>query len=399
MKLHSPLRTLLASALLAVPVGAQVLERVVAKVNGDIVTLTEFQARQVAAAQAARVTPDRLEAFLRDNNARILQEAVDELLIIQRGAELGFQLRPEYIDQIIEDIKKENGIESDEQMAEQLRREGLALSDLKRNITRSILRNQVLSREVQQKITIGDDELRAAYEQRKATEFSQAARVHLHEILVTGDAAAARAAELAARARAGEDFAALAREHSRSASRAAGGDLGVLERGDLNAELARVAFALEAGGVSDPFPSGDGYRVLKVSEAVAAQTAPFDEVKPKLQQEQQQQRFAAAYDTFIQKLREKALVDVRVREVPLEVAMPAAAPELVAPVAPAPSAPAAAAPAAPERSFAVPEVEGVTTTPQARPEKVAPPPREAAPAPSPTPSPTPGPSPSPTPER
>jgi peptidyl-prolyl cis-trans isomerase SurA len=391
MKLPSPLRTLLASALLAVPAGAQVLERVVAKVNGDIVTLTEFQARQVAAAQAARVTPDRLEAFLRDNNARILQEAVDELLIIQRGAELGFQLRPEYIDQIIEDIKKENGIESDEQMAEQLRREGLALSDLKRNITRSILRNQVLSREVQQKITIDEDELRAAYEQRKATDFSQAARVHLHEILVTGDDAAARAAELVARARAGEDFAELAREHSRSASRAAGGDLGVLERGDLNAELAQVAFALEAGGVSDPFASGDGYRVLKVSEAVAAQTAPYEEVKPKLQQELQQQRFAAAYDTFIQKLRETALVDVRVREVPLEVAMPATAPELVAPAAPATVTP----PATSERSFAVPEVEGVTTTPQARPEKVAPPPRETAPAPGPSPTPTP----SPTPER
>lgn len=395
MKLLSRIPALLASALLAVPAAADVLERVVAKVNGDIVTLTEFQARQVAAAQAARIPPERVEEFLRENNARILQEAVDELLIVQRGAELGFQLRPEYIDQVIEDIKKENGIESDEQMAAQLRREGMALSDLKRNIERSILRNQVLGREVQQKVLPSDEELRLVYEERKAAEFSQAARVHLHEILVSGEGAAARAAELVGRARAGEDFAALAREHSASPSRSAGGDLGTLERGDLNPDLERIAFALAAGDVSEPFASGDGFRILRVSEATAATVAPFDEVKPKLQQELQQKRFAAAYETFIQKLRDKALLDVRVREVPLEVAMPATAPELVgpAPISTAPPAAAPAAPPAPERSFAVPELEGVTTTPQAAPEKVAPPAREAVPAAAPTPTPRPSPTP------
>lgn len=395
MKLLSRIPALLASALLAIPAAADVLERVVAKVNGDIVTLTEFQARQVAAAQAARIPPERLEEFLRENNARILQEAVDELLIVQRGAELGFQLRPEYIEQVIEDIKKENGIESDEQMAAQLRREGLSLSDLKRNIERSILRNQVLGREVQQKVLPSDEELRLIYEERKAAEFSQAARVHLHEILVSGDGAAARAVELVGRARAGEDFAVLAREYSASPSRSAGGDLGTLERGDLNPDLERIAFALASGEVSEPFASGDGFRILRVSEATAATVAPFDEVKPKLQQELQQKRFAAAYDTFIQKLRDKALLDVRVREVPLEVAMPASAPELVGPAPISTAAPASGTPAVPERSFAVPELEGVTTTPQAAPEKVAPPAREAAPTPTPTPSP----SPTPTPEK
>src|SRR5216117_4017434 len=94
-KLLLPTLSLLA---LAGAATAEIVERVVAKVNGDIVTLSEFQARQVAAVQAAGITTeDRVERFLRDNNARILQEAVDDLLLVQKANEEGMRLRPDYV--------------------------------------------------------------------------------------------------------------------------------------------------------------------------------------------------------------------------------------------------------------------------------------------------------------
>ena len=76
---------------------AEIIERVVAKVNGDIITQSEFEARQLAAVQSARIPSEQVEAYLRQNNARILQEAVDDLLITQRAADLGIKLRPEYV--------------------------------------------------------------------------------------------------------------------------------------------------------------------------------------------------------------------------------------------------------------------------------------------------------------
>src|SRR5262245_10982321 len=129
MKPRKPLLVLLSA--LALPVPAEIVERVIAKVNGDIVTLTDFTARQVAEAQAARVTPDRVEAFLRENNARILQAAIDDVLILQKAADLGMKMRPEYIKDVIDNIKKENNVESDEAFAAQLQREGLTLDELK----------------------------------------------------------------------------------------------------------------------------------------------------------------------------------------------------------------------------------------------------------------------------
>src|SRR5918996_3704655 len=154
MKRPSAALALISSLVLAAGAPAEVLERVVVRVNGDIVTQSEFQARQVAAVQAARVPADRIEQFLRENNARILQEAIDDLLLVQRAADLGVRMSPAHIKDVIESIKKENNIASDEELNTQLRREGMSLDDLKRNIERSILTREILRRELESKMTV-----------------------------------------------------------------------------------------------------------------------------------------------------------------------------------------------------------------------------------------------------
>jgi parvulin-like peptidyl-prolyl isomerase len=373
--------------LLAAPGAGELIERVIVKVNGDIVTLTDFTARQIAAAQAARVTPNQIEAFLRDNNARILQEAIDELLIVQHAADLGVRMRPETIAEIIENIKKENNIASDADLQEQLRREGMSLDDLKRNIERSILTRQVLMREVDGKVAVTEADVRREYEARKA-DYTRPASVGLQEILVAGDeaSAAARARELVARARAGEDFAELARAHSSAPTRDAGGDLGRIARGELHPEIEQVAFGLSPGEVSEPLAVPGGYRILRVAERSEGSVVPFEEVQAELQKRLSQERRGAEYDRFLEGLRKTATIDIRVREVPLQVELPttgsileAPAEGLGGPTRLSPPAAAAPAPAAAEESE-------FSTTPQARPERVAP-----GVVPSPAPSPTPPP--------
>src|SRR4029450_6185446 len=93
-------------SLLSAPARGEILERIVAKVNGEIVTLSEFQSRQIAAAQNARISAGRGEPFLRENNARILQDAVDDLLLSQRAEEAGLKLRPEVVKDVIDGIRK-----------------------------------------------------------------------------------------------------------------------------------------------------------------------------------------------------------------------------------------------------------------------------------------------------
>ncbi|HEY6547957.1 MAG TPA: peptidyl-prolyl cis-trans isomerase [Vicinamibacteria bacterium] len=374
MRRHSFL-LVVPSLLLAVSARGEVIERIVAKINGEIITLSEFQARQIAEAQGARIPPERVQGYLRDNNARILQEAIDDMLLVQRAQDTGLKMPP--VDQYIEDIKKENKITSEEQFQEQLAREGMTLDELKRNMGRNILRRQILARDLEPKVMVTDTEVKAAYDARKQ-EFSHSATVQLREILVKGDDAQAKASELAAKARAGEDFGELAKSHSAAPSKASGGDLGKLARGEMNADLEKVAFSLPVGAVSDPIPSGEGYRVLKVEAKTDASITPFDEVKEGIRRNLGEARMNKELESYIANLREKAIIDVRVREVPQQLAGPTTAPVLrESPETPAgqPSEkPAAAQTAAPAPA----DDAEIVTTPQDRPEAVVP---EAAPQP------------------
>jgi parvulin-like peptidyl-prolyl isomerase len=365
MKPHTLFLTLASALAGATATRAEVLERVIVKVNGEIVTQSEFEARQVAAIQAGHVPAGQIEGYLRQNNARILQEAIDELLLVQKAEDLGVKIRPEYTSDVIENIKKENNIASDEALRDQLRREGLTLDEMRRNIERSILRRQVVAREVEAKVQVSEAEVRAEYEKRRQ-EFTRPAELHLQEIVVGPDALAL-AQELAARARAGEDFSALAREHSKAASRGQGGELGTLAITDLHADIRKAAAGLAPGGVSDPVAAPEGFRILRVVERSEEGLTPYDSAKAELRKHLGEERMSQEYEGYLKALRDKAIIDVRVREVPLSVSVPTAT-SILEPPEPgkevAPAAGGAAAAAAAESEF--------VTSPQSAPERIAP---------------------------
>jgi peptidyl-prolyl cis-trans isomerase SurA len=416
---------LLAPSLLLVPAfaGAETIERVVAKVNGQIITLSEFQNRQIAAAQGARVDPAGVAQFLRQNNARILQEAIDEILILQRAEDAGIRAPSAWIDEAIEGIKKENNISSDEQMQAALEREGLTLAELRGNIERGVLRRIVMQRDVQPKIEANEADVKAEYERLKPTEYTKPATVTLQEILIPEDKGGqALAQQLAEKARAGEDFQALARAHSAAPSRANGGDIGQVAQGDLHPALEKVAFGLAVGSISDPIPVEGGYRLLRVVAKTTGSTTPYEAVKDRVRDRVMMSRFDKAYDEFVAELRKNSIVELRVREVPVQLTGPipeGSLREALEPLAPggaedtpAPSAPASAsgggaegtaAPAQPAPEGSAPPGAGAqpapapagddefSTTPQAAPERVAPPPPPQKPGEQkPPPSPPPG---------
>jgi peptidyl-prolyl cis-trans isomerase SurA len=377
---------------------AEIVERVVAKVNGQIITLSEFQSRQITAAQASHVDPSGVAQFLRQNNAKILQDAVDEILILQKAEDQGLRMNPAVVDEVIASIKKDNNLGTEEQFQEALAREGLTLGELRQNIERSYTRRMVVQRDIEPRIAVSEDELRAEYDKRKASDFTKPATVSLQEILIPEEAGGrALARELVTKARAGADFQELAKTYSAAPSKANGGDIGEIAESDMSPELLKVTSALAVGGVSDPMPVASGFRVLKVTAKTAATVTPFDAAREKLRDEMMMSRFQKEYDAYMADLRKSAQVTLMVREVPLQLTGPipegsllenlepvgpapgAAAPEgpaaAPATAAPATQAPPAAAPVTQAPASAAPAGDDeIRTTPQAAPEHVAPPP-------------------------
>ncbi len=379
---------LLPSILLVAPLArGEIVERVVAKVNGQIITLSEFQARQLEAAQAAHVDAAGVGAFLRQHNARILQDAIDEVLILQKAEDADLKPPPQYIEEVLAQVRKEHNLSSQQELEAALAREGLTFGELRRNIESRIQREMIIRRDIEPKLAISDADLRAEYDSLSASEYTTPAKVTLQEIVVTDEAGGeALARQIVAKARAGEDFQALARAHSSAPSRAQGGDVGVISENDMAPALRKVAAALSVGGVSDPVRIEGGYRIIRVAARTPSVTTPFAQVREKIRDRLMTSRFEKEYDAYIQDLRKNAQIELRVREVPLQLTGPIQDSSLLEGIeGDVPGSPAAAAPAA-SAPVGLGEDE-VTMTPQAAPERVVPPTAAQPAPPSPTPAP------------
>ena len=289
---------------------------------------------------------------------------------------------------IIEDIKKENKLETDAELQEQLQREGMSMDDLKRSVERSYLRRQVLQREMEPKVAVSEEDAYAEYLARKA-EYTRPPSVTLAEIVVLGEDARAKAEALIARARAGEDFAALARAYSKAPSAKGGGELGRLNQGEMNPELEKQAFALAKGSVSEPLAQGDGFRILKLVDKTEGSVVPFAEAKEEIRRRLGEERIQKEYQAYMDTLRQKAIVSdtgprgaasalrSRARERPPRLPAPRGRPPARSrPKAPLPRRPEASGAAAP----AADEAE-IITSPQSAPERIAPPPPPGLPEP------------------
>src|SRR5439155_23470775 len=111
-------------------------------------------------------------------------DAVSEMLMVQRGKELGYKLTDEQFKSIVDNIRKENKLDSDEKFKAALKQENMTEADLRRQIERNVLVSRVQQVEVFGKIGITEDEARVYYDTH-LQEFTTPATVTLREILIS----------------------------------------------------------------------------------------------------------------------------------------------------------------------------------------------------------------------
>src|ERR1700750_772925 len=191
MKLKAVLPVVLILAATAVARG-EIIEQILVKVNGDIFTKTDLEQRQIAAlrqkGQAIDLKPSPNTAQLRkaldEITPQIMVEAIDEMLIVQRGKELGYTLSEQQFKGVVDNIRKENKIETDEQFQAALKAENMTMNDLRRNLERSMIAQKVQQNEVIAKIGVTDEEAKKYYDAH-LKEFTSSPTVTLREILVS----------------------------------------------------------------------------------------------------------------------------------------------------------------------------------------------------------------------
>ena len=267
----------------AAPASQVELPEVVARVNGTAILRDEFErAVRSAEVRAGQVVPSSLRAAVYD---RVLDRLIVFHLLLQESETRQLVIDDAEVDAEIGRIRE--GFPSEEAFQAQLVEWGTSLEELQAERRRDLRIAKLIDSDVSPRIAVGDEAVRAFYDQHP-DQFAETEAVRASHILIETGSDAAPAERDAARARAeairseaavaGADFAALAREHSDDGATApAGGELGFVTRGQTVPPFEEALFMLQPGAIGPVTESRFGFHVIRADARRDARVVPFEE--------------------------------------------------------------------------------------------------------------------------
>lgn len=294
---------------------AEIVEEIVAWVNGDIITKSELEGEEQSLISDAyrQFTGDELDRKVRQIREGLLMQLVDRKMLLhqaQRFFDVS-KMRQAFYDSFKEQQKQEHNIQTDQDLERQLAAEGMTVEQLKDQLVEMFAPQEIVRLQVGNKISIGDKELEAYYASH-AGEFVVPGQVTLREIVFraeTAEARQTRRSELEAvrqRLVAGADFAAVAQEVSESGTKAEGGLLGPLQHGELAPALDGPAWSVPVGELSSVIETEHGLHLLKVEARVDDGPKPLSEVRDVLRRRLEEQKYSGELRTYMEKVRAEA---------------------------------------------------------------------------------------------
>ena len=310
------------------PLRAEIFEQVLVKVNGDILTKSEFEQRQVSELRTrpelGNVSPTspELRKAVAEITPDLILSAVDELLLVQRGREMGWAMGDEQFNSVLANIKKTNNLDDEAKFQAALKQEGLTLVDLRRNLEKSMLISQVQRAEVTEKISVTEEEAKAYYAER-SKEFTSPSEVTLREILVEvpatdkginvaqDDEVKARTEAIRARLKAGEPFPRLAADFSAAPSRTNGGLIGPIRYDELAPEFQKLIDVMAVGDVTEPIRTTRGYQLLKLEARTESRVRSFADARADIGERVGERKRRGELLKYLDRLRTQATITWR----------------------------------------------------------------------------------------
>ncbi len=315
-----------------------VVEEIIARVNNEIVTRTEYvRSRDQLKQEVQQQDPANADRAFAEKQRDVLRDLIDQQLLLEKGKDLGITGDTELVKRL-DEMRKEMKLETMEELEKAAEAQGASYEDFKQNLRNQIITQRVIGQEVGSHLAMNKDDVKKFYDQHKA-EMERPEQVRLSEILIApktpakpaaganADAkpeppseAETEAALAAAQAKAqdvldqihkGAKFVDLAKKYSDGPSAKDGGDLSYFKRGTLSKELEDKVFALKAGEVTDVIRTKQGYVILQASEHQMAGIPPMKEVEPRIQDALYMQKLQPALRAFLSTLREEAFIDIK----------------------------------------------------------------------------------------
>lgn len=310
---------LLSLALLAAPTApaaADVVDRVVLRVNDKIATLLDYERRRaemVSQVQAADVPEEQRAQAMATLGNRLFRDMLEELLLLSRADQLRVHPSEEEVDRAVRRVRQDFGIATEDEFAAALSSQGLSLAEFREQIRNQLRMRDVVTREVTSAIELEEDDLRRAY-RADQDRYRVAERFRVRELVVLeaeeGDLEELQrlAEAIHDEIEAGRGFEEVARVYAERGLTSGLIDLGWVERGELDPGLEAALSSLSPGDVSRPVPGRGGLHILELLEREEARVRDFGEVAEEVAVQERQRLYMEKIGEYMRELEETAYV-------------------------------------------------------------------------------------------
>jgi len=310
-----------AFAVLCLGANVVVVDEIVARVNGDIISQDELERLTRELAQELKAHQEmgsQLEKDFETRQKDILRDRIDELLLIQKGKELNINVDSE-VSKYIANLQRQAKITDPDKFHEYVHQQaGTSYEDFLAETKNQYVTREVIGQEVARHISITNQEIQNYYDKHKS-DFVRDEKVFLSEILISiqgkdpnGVAAAEKKAkQVAAEAAKGQRFSDLARDNSDAATAKQGGELGGYKKGELLKTLEDAVWTLPKGAVTQPIQIPTGFEILKVDDHTKAGLAPLADVRSEIENVLYGPRMQPKVREYLTQLRKTAFLQIK----------------------------------------------------------------------------------------
>ncbi|HME41766.1 MAG TPA: peptidyl-prolyl cis-trans isomerase [Syntrophorhabdales bacterium] len=288
---------------------SEVVDKIVAIVNDDIVTMGEVQKSVHVEKQGTFTTADD---YFRDESLREkLDSFIEAKLIQQQAKKMKIEVSDKEVESVAESIRKQNLV-SEKEMKERLEKEGINYKAFLEGIRNNLLQNRVLARAIGTTVIVSEADLKQYYDENPDQFKSEEFRLQQIFISSRREDASARAQAAFNKLQQGESFEALARQYSDDPSSIHGGDIGFVKKEELLPQLLQAISLLMPGTSSHPITTPFGYHIIKLVETRKSEAVPFDSVKDSIKARILQQETQKRFKEYIGKLRTSSYIEVKI---------------------------------------------------------------------------------------
>ncbi|MBU8848769.1 MAG: SurA N-terminal domain-containing protein [Desulfobacterales bacterium] len=290
------------------PVSADVIDRIVAIVNNDIVTLVQLSresAPYMKNIESSGYPDEKKKEMMQDINKKILTALIDQSLTRQEASKYQINVSDTEINNALENVKKAKAL-NQEEFEYALNQEGLTLKEYRENVKKQILQGKLINYAVKSKVIITESDIKKRYESN-AEKYSGKKKYHLRNILMDNED---EIKEIKKKLDKNKEFITLAKKYSIASNAPDGGDLGTFDINNFSENIKDSISKLDKGGFTNVITTAQGFQIFYIEDIVLEGAKTLEQAHDEIHESLYREQVDKKFETWLESLKKKAHIKI-----------------------------------------------------------------------------------------